>query len=343
MLVTLQSIFAISIKSKKLTKFSSIAVHRPISQGSPNLVLPTMGNRIYSVINPYLAYFYRFNIFRLQSSRSLIEPPSSSADSNSQPQKQPKKLEEWNLRGLKDETSRQYLRAYKKVEKANERLQKAMANPPTPENDKVIEELKLDLEHMKRRLDDVYTFEEDLKKIKSMNDKGFSEIIERAMVLEINDSPPPRVEHQKVKKPKVETGPRKPYYTYTSLDNIKIRVGRSAADNDELSLRPEYREGAMWWMHVAGSPGSHVVICNTDDNFPTLYRQTLIDAALLAAVNSKGSGGRIQVTYTRCRNVTKPYGAKPGLVYLSGDVATTRVDINAETARLARLTETKEY
>ena len=47
------------------------------------------------------------------------------------------------------------------------------------------------------------------------------------------------------------------------------------------------------------------------------------------------------VTYTRCRNVSKPFGAKAGLVQLSGDVATIQVNIKAETARLERLMLTK--
>ena len=41
------------------------------------------------------------------------------------------------------------------------------------------------------------------------------------------------------------------------------------------------------WLHVANNPGSHVVIRSVDDNLPTLYPETLKDAALLAGVNSK--------------------------------------------------------
>ena len=47
------------------------------------------------------------------------------------------------------------------------------------------------------------------------------------------------------------------------------------------------------------------------------------------------------VTYTRCRNVSKPFNAKAGLVQLSGDVATIQVNIKAEAARLERLLLTK--
>lgn len=96
-------------------------------------------------------------------------------------------------------------------------------------------------------------------------------------------------------------------------------------------------------MHVAGFPGSHVVVRNTDDNFPQSFPQTLIDAAILAAINSKApQSGRIQVSYTRCRNVTKPSNAKAGLVRLNGEVAMKSVDVKAEVKRLDRLKLTKE-
>ena len=51
--------------------------------------------------------------------------------------------------------------------------------------------------------------------------------------------------------------------------------------------------------------------------------------------------GKVMVTYTRCRNVSKPFNAKAGLVQLSGDVATIQVNIKAEAARLERLMLTK--
>mmetsp|Transcript_18287 Transcript_18287/g.24762 ORF Transcript_18287/g.24762 Transcript_18287/m.24762 type:complete len:106 (-) Transcript_18287:177-494(-) len=93
-----------------------------------------------------------------------------------------------------------------------------------------------------------------------------------------------------------------------------------------------------WWMHAAGSAGSHVVIRCEDDPLP---KETVQDAAVLAAKYSKaGAGGRTRVSLTRCRNVSKPPGAKPGLVRLSGDVATVQVDMKASAKRLERLEDT---
>jgi predicted ribosome quality control (RQC) complex YloA/Tae2 family protein len=69
---------------------------------------------------------------------------------------------------------------------------------------------------------------------------------------------------------------------------VAIYVGKSAADNDVLSIDPErtIRDQNDWWMHVAGSPGSHVVI-RCSDAFAALPRETLVDAAALAAKYSK--------------------------------------------------------
>ena len=101
---------------------------------------------------------------------------------------------------------------------------------------------------------------------------------------------------------------------------------------------------ANWWMHVAGYPGSHVVVRTEDDDVMLNHRETIRDAALLTAVNSKAKkGGRVPVSLVRCRHVSKPKGAKPGLVYLSGgDITTISVNLKEETARLERLEEQRK-
>ena len=50
--------------------------------------------------------------------------------------------------------------------------------------------------------------------------------------------------------------------------------------------------------------------------------------------------GRAGVSYVRCRQVSKPAGAKPGLVRLSGEVGTVKLDVSAEGTRLERLEAT---
>lgn len=254
-----------------------------------------------------------------------------------------------NLKGLKDEVSRQRLRAFKKVGKANERLQKenhdlatlsAISNPSLEQLESCpdIEKTRAELQDLKQRLQRLTTLEENLLPIKNVKDGKLMELIPELQALQVSDTPPPQQERGLKKAKGVPPPPRKPYYTYMSFDNIEIRVGRGASDNDLLSCDPEYRDNDNWWMHVSGAAGSHIVIRNTDNDFPVKFRETIKDAALLAALNSKANGsGRVAVTLTRCRNVSKPRGTKPGLVYLSGDVITVNIDMKVERQRLDRL------
>jgi predicted ribosome quality control (RQC) complex YloA/Tae2 family protein len=100
-----------------------------------------------------------------------------------------------------------------------------------------------------------------------------------------------------------------------SPDGFIVLVGRTAEDNDILSLKL----GAPrdFWMHVAAESGSHVVVRNPD-NLDRLPRTTLRFAASLAARYSKlKHGGRVAVHVARCADVTKPRGFAPGKVLLA--------------------------
>lgn len=169
------------------------------------------------------------------------------------------------------------------------------------------------------------------------------EVAAAALALGVGDAPPPKQPRGPKRKkgpPASSVAPRKPYWRYTSADGVEIRVGRRAADNDELSCDPAHRDAADWWLHAAGCPGSHVVIRTHADDVP---KETLADAAALAAKNSKArQRGKAPVTLCRCRQVSKPRGAKAGLVQLSGDVRTVKSDVSAEGARLERLEATKQ-
>ena len=113
------------------------------------------------------------------------------------------------------------------------------------------------------------------------------------------------------KKPTPPT--RKPYRTFTSKDGLDILVGKTSADNDDLSLR--IARGNEHWFHVSGWAGSHVVVRYTDDDLP---HETLLDAALLAAHFSQApKGSRAEVHRTRAKHVSKFRGAKPGQVHLA--------------------------
>ena len=170
---------------------------------------------------------------------------------------------------------------------------------------------------------------------------GLEELLRLARELGVNDTPPVRPQRpQKKKGPRPSTGPRLPYRVYRSEGGAEIRVGKQAADNDELSCNPQYRDSDDWWLHASGCPGSHVVIRAESVEGGALPAEVELDAAVLAANYSKSAlTGKVAVNLCRARQVSKPFGAKPGLVKLSGDVKTIRVNWKAEKTRLERLSE----
>jgi hypothetical protein len=101
---------------------------------------------------------------------------------------------------------------------------------------------------------------------------------------------------------------------FTSPDGMTVLVGRTAADNDELSI--QLASPRDFWFHVAADSGSHVVVRNPD-GLARLPRETARFAAGLAAGYSKlKAGGRVAVHMTTCREVSKPRGWAPGKVAL---------------------------
>ena len=95
---------------------------------------------------------------------------------------------------------------------------------------------------------------------------------------------------------------------------MDVLVGKSARDNDVLTFHVASQRD--FWLHVAGSPGSHVVVRNPD-GLESLPRDTLKFAAALAARHSKmKAGGTVTVHVARVKDVGKSRGAPPGQVTL---------------------------
>ena len=108
-----------------------------------------------------------------------------------------------------------------------------------------------------------------------------------------------------------------------SPDGFIVLVGRTARDNDVLSLK--LASPRDFWFHTAGESGSHVVVRNPD-NLERLPRETRRFAAGLAAGYSKARrGGKVAVHEARARDVSKPRGLAPGKVVLSR-YATLRIE-----------------
>ena len=92
-------------------------------------------------------------------------------------------------------------------------------------------------------------------------------------------------------------------------------MGQSARDNDRLTFKVAAPTDT--WLHVGGgTPGSHVVIRNSDGG--EVPRSVVKAAAALAVRHSKAKNARGKVDVHVCRacDVSKPRGAKPGSVQL---------------------------
>lgn len=116
---------------------------------------------------------------------------------------------------------------------------------------------------------------------------------------------------KKVKgRPLAKLGPKK----FVSSEGYEILVGRNQKQNDRLTLTIAH--GSDLFMHAGGAPGSHIIIrAQGPRDFP---KQTMLEAANLAAYYSKARNSRfVEVSWTHVKNVRKPRGAKPGLVYLA--------------------------
>lgn len=115
---------------------------------------------------------------------------------------------------------------------------------------------------------------------------------------------------------------------FTSPDGFRVLVGKSAEDNDLLSLK--LAEPEDFWFHLAGDSGSHVVVRNPD-RIDRLPRETERFAAALAAGYSKAkNAGRVAVHACRAADVGKRRGQPPGEVTLERWRSVTVEPLRAE-------------
>lgn len=101
-----------------------------------------------------------------------------------------------------------------------------------------------------------------------------------------------------------------PPLEFTSKSGLKILVGRNNVQNDKLTLKTA--KNYDLWFHTKDIPGSHTIIISqgeTPDDDAILY------AARLAAYHSRAKdSSKVPVDYTLVKYVSKPQGAKPGMV-----------------------------
>jgi predicted ribosome quality control (RQC) complex YloA/Tae2 family protein len=99
---------------------------------------------------------------------------------------------------------------------------------------------------------------------------------------------------------------------FRTASGSRIRVGRSPAENAELTFRVA-RPNDLWF-HARNTPGAHVILARDDRD--TAPAQDIASAAALAAYHSKArSSGSVAVDYTARKNVRKQREAPAGLVW----------------------------
>ena len=146
-----------------------------------------------------------------------------------------------------------------------------------------------------------------------------------------------RAAHVGRSKRRRESSKHVPYREFRAKDGAVIWLGRSAKDNDRLTLHEA--RGHDIWLHARDSPGSHVVLRCPRGSAPT--SDSLLDAAMLAAWHSKLRGEvTVDVMWTHRKNVRKLKGAAPGQVSVS---ESRTLAVRHDSKRLERIyaTETR--
>lgn len=99
-------------------------------------------------------------------------------------------------------------------------------------------------------------------------------------------------------------------YEYTTSDGFRVLVGRNNKQNDTLTMKTARKRD--YWFHTKDIPGSHTIVV-TDGK--EITETAVIEAARIAAFHSKAKeSSNVPVDYTLVKNVSKPNGAKPGMV-----------------------------
>ena len=120
---------------------------------------------------------------------------------------------------------------------------------------------------------------------------------------------------------------------YRSRDGLEIWVGRSDEGNDHLTMR--LARGQDLFFHVEGAPGSHVILRTEGREDPP--SDSVLDACELAVRYSKQkNAGSAEVHAVPVKNISKPKGAKRGLVHVTGGKT---IHLRREPERLARILE----
>lgn len=101
-----------------------------------------------------------------------------------------------------------------------------------------------------------------------------------------------------------------PPIKFTSSTGFTILVGRNNKQNDKLTLKTASKTDL--WLHTKDIHGTHTIVVAEGKEIDDT---TLLEAAQITAYHSKAkNSSQVPVDYTLVKNVSKPAGAKPGMV-----------------------------
>lgn len=149
---------------------------------------------------------------------------------------------------------------------------------------------------------EVTYLEQVLTNLENTSDNGNLEEIRK----ELSEAGIMKAKKEHKQKQKTKSQP----HHYQSAEGFDIFVGKNNLQNDLLTLKTASKSDT--WLHTKDIPGSHVIIRAEGKEIP---EETLLLAAKLAAYHSKAKdSAQVPVDYTLVRHVSKPSGAKPGMV-----------------------------
>lgn len=126
-----------------------------------------------------------------------------------------------------------------------------------------------------------------------------------------------------------------PYHAFQSTTGMQIWVGKNAKANEKLTFQAA--NGHDWWLHVQGSPGSHVIIKTNKGQPPD--PDTLQDAMQLALFYSKAKEqGGAEVCVTQRKYVSRFGKGQSGKVQISKHSTNW---VNLDIGRYKRIKERK--
>ncbi len=196
-----------------------------------------------------------------------------------------------------------------------------------------------DLDGLRERERGLDALDEDFAAIDENDDGALRGFAERADVARMLDRFLP-----KVPKPSEPTKPKKVWKIgkrelptrlvpkrYLATGGLEIWVGKNDEGNDVLTTR--LARGRDLFFHLEGSPGSHVILRVGKGEPP---HEALLEAAELAVQFSKGkNASKAPVHVAECKDITKPKGAKHGLVYVHRG---RTIQLRRDPERLKRIT-----